>query len=507
NNSVDDIRALTEQVRIPPQVGRYSVYIIDEVHMLTTAAFNAFLKTLEEPPAHAIFILATTEKHKIIPTILSRCQIYDFNRIRVEDAVDYLKQIADKEGVTYDEESLHIIAQKADGAMRDALSMFDKVVSFCDSKLDFRRVADVLNVLDYDTYFQIVDAAHQGDYPRLLLMFDEILRKGFGGQVFIAGLDEHYRNLLMARIPQTLPLLEVTGGVAKRYAEQAMKFEVPQIYEAISLLTAADSGFRSATNQRLFVELALLRLAGLGQKKNVDEPLLPAPVAREVVIDGGGVVLATAPQTQSAPVQVSAERSVSVNESAKPAPEANNVTKTVAVKSETVAAEPSRAGRSSRFSIRELMTAPTEDLLRKTVVAKKEVESEDVLPESDAGQDALPENIEEKIYEASQTLSESLMATRPRLAAVLQRVTVKGNTLCVDVPNDQLREEILFNKQELQRSFIRTMGCRVVVEFDVNVVVDNSFVKPVKLEEKVRYFSEKNPDFVEFCRRLKVDVE
>jgi DNA polymerase-3 subunit gamma/tau len=267
NNSVDDIRALTEQVRIPPQVGRYSVYIIDEVHMLTTAAFNAFLKTLEEPPAHAIFILATTEKHKIIPTILSRCQIYDFNRIRVEDAVDYLKQIADKEGVTYDEESLHIIAQKADGAMRDALSMFDKVVSFCDSKLDFRRVADVLNVLDYDTYFQIVDAAHQGDYPRLLLMFDEILRKGFGGQVFIAGLDEHYRNLLMARIPQTLPLLEVTGGVAKRYAEQAMKFDVPQIYEAISLLTAADSGFRSATNQRLFVELALLRLAGLGQKK------------------------------------------------------------------------------------------------------------------------------------------------------------------------------------------------------------------------------------------------
>lgn len=522
NNSVDDIRALTEQVRIPPQVGRYSVYIIDEVHMLTTAAFNAFLKTLEEPPAHAIFILATTEKHKIIPTILSRCQIYDFNRIRVEDAVDYLKQIADKEGVTYDEESLHIIAQKADGAMRDALSMFDKVVSFCDSNLDFRRVADVLNVLDYDTYFQIVDAAHQGDYPRLLLMFDEILRKGFGGQVFIAGLDEHYRNLLMARIPQTLPLLEVTGGVAKRYAEQAMKFEVPQIYEAISLLTAADSGFRSATNQRLFVELALLRLAGLGQKKNVDEPLLPAPVAREVVIDGGGVVLATAPQKASAPVQggqsdsvqsvvantnIKNESAASVAVKSTANPVVENVSKTVEVKTEPMAAEPSRAGRSSRFSIRELMTAPTEDLLRKTVVAKKEVESEDVLPESDAGQDALPENIEEKIYEASQTLSESLMATRPRLAAVLQRVTVKGNTLCVDVPNDQLREEILFNKQELQRSFIRTMGCRVVVEFDVNVVVDNSFVKPVKLEEKVRYFSEKNPDFVEFCRRLKVDVE
>ena len=268
NNSVDDIRALNEQVRIPPQIGKYSVYIIDEVHMLSTAAFNAFLKTLEEPPAHAIFILATTEKHKIIPTILSRCQIYDFNRIKVEDAVGYLKSIADKENVVYDEESLHIIAQKADGAMRDALSMFDKVVSFCENNLDFRKVADVLNVLDYDTYFRIVDAALEGDYPKLLLMFDEILRKGFGGQIFIAGLDEHYRNLLMARVPQTLPLLEVTGGVAKRYAEQAMKLDVAQLYDAISLLTATDTGFRSATNQRLFVELALLRLAGLGQKKN-----------------------------------------------------------------------------------------------------------------------------------------------------------------------------------------------------------------------------------------------
>ena len=502
NNSVDDIRALTEKVRIPPQVGRYSVYIIDEVHMLTTAAFNAFLKTLEEPPAHAIFILATTEKHKIIPTILSRCQIYDFNRIKVEDTVEYLKQIADKEGVSYDDESLHIIAQKADGAMRDALSMFDKVVSFCDSKLDFRRVADVLNVLDYDTYFQIADAALAEDYPRLLLMFDEILRKGFGGQTFVAGLDEHYRNLLMARIPQTLPLLEVTGGVAKRYAEQAMKFDVAQIYEAISLLTAADTGFRNATNQRLFVELALLRLAGLGQKKNIDDGLLPAPIVRESALDGVGVMLVVPSSAEPAPV------SKSEPVASKPA----EVTPSE-VKPQSPSVEPRSVTRTSRFSILELMKAPTDDLLRKKTVvqsaatATAENGQSELLTESDSEQETLPDNIEEKIYEASQSLSVSLMATRPRLASVLQRVTVSGNKLCVNVPNDQLREEILLNKQELQRLFIRTMGCRVVVEFDINVVVDNSFIKPVKVEEKVRYFSEKNPDFVEFCRRLKVDVE
>jgi DNA polymerase-3 subunit gamma/tau len=430
---------------------------------------------------------------------LSRCQIYDFNRIKVEDTVEYLKQIADKEGVSYDDESLHIIAQKADGAMRDALSMFDKVVSFCDSKLDFRRVADVLNVLDYDTYFQIADAALEGDYPRLLLMFDEILRKGFGGQTFVAGLDEHYRNLLMARIPQTLPLLEVTGGVAKRYAEQAVKFEVAQIYEAISLLTAADTGFRNATNQRLFVELALLRLAGLGQKKNIDEGLLPAPIVRESALDGVGVTLGVPSRTEPAPV-VKSEPVVS-----KPTEEPPSE-----VKPQSVTVEPPAVSRTSRFSIRELMSAPTDDLLRKKTVVQSATAADsqsETLAEGDSEQEPLPDNIEEKIYEASQSLSESLMATRPRLASVLQRVTVNGNKLCVDVPNDQLREEILLNKQELQRLFIRTMGCRVVVEFDINVVVDNSFIKPVKVEEKVRYFSEKNPDFVEFCRRLKVDVE
>ena len=267
NNSVDDIRTLTEQVRIPPQIGRYSVYIIDEVHMLSLQAFNAFLKTLEEPPAHAVFILATTEKHKIIPTILSRCQIYDFNRIRVEDGVGYLKYIASQEGVAYDDESLHIIAQKADGGMRDALSMFDKVVSFCGQRLTAAEVAATLNVLDYDTYFGMTSRILTGDYPAALMMFDEVLRKGFSAQTFAAGLNGHFRDLLMCKNPQTLSLLEVTGSVAERYRSQAAECPVPLLFEGIDLLTAVEQSLRTAVNQRLRVELSLMKLCGLGQKK------------------------------------------------------------------------------------------------------------------------------------------------------------------------------------------------------------------------------------------------
>ena len=275
NNSVDDIRTLTEQVRIPPQIGRYSVYIIDEVHMLSLQAFNAFLKTLEEPPAHAVFILATTEKHKIIPTILSRCQIYDFNRIRVEDGVGYLKYIASQEGVDYDDESLHIIAQKADGGMRDALSMFDKVVSFCGQRLTAAEVAATLNVLDYDTYFGMTSRILAGDYPSALTMFDEVLRKGFSAQTFAAGLNGHFRDLLMCKNPQTLPLLEVTGSVADRYRSQAAECPVPLLFEGIDLLTAVEQSLRTAVNQRLRVELSLMKLCGLGQKKN-DGALSPS---------------------------------------------------------------------------------------------------------------------------------------------------------------------------------------------------------------------------------------
>ena len=288
NNSVEDIRALTEKVRIPPQVGRYSVYIIDEVHMLSASAFNAFLKTLEEPPHYAIFILATTEKHKILPTILSRCQCYDFNRIRVEDMVQYLQYIAGNEGISYDDEALHIIAQRADGGMRDALSMFDRVVSFCGTQLTGDKVAESLNVLDYNTYFAATDLILAGNYAELLTLFDGVLRRGFEGQLFIAGLNSHMRDLLVCKNPQTTPLLEVTGNVAERYRTQAQSCDVSFLFNAINLLTQTDTGYRQATNRRLHAELALIKLCGLGELKKKGDTVAASEAEALALVAGVG---------------------------------------------------------------------------------------------------------------------------------------------------------------------------------------------------------------------------
>jgi len=263
NNSVDDIRNLTDQVRIPPQTGNYKVYIIDEVHMLSQSAFNAFLKTLEEPPAHAIFILATTEKHKIIPTILSRCQIFDFKRIGVIDIKNYLKKIADQENITADDDALHIIAQKADGALRDALSIFDRVVSFAGDKLTRQAVAENLNVLDYDSYFKATDLILKNDIPQLLLKYNEILSKGFDGHHFIAGLASHFRDLLVARDTNTIELLEVGENTKKQYLEQAANSNTSFLLQAIELANDCDLKYKTSKNQRLLVELALMQLASI----------------------------------------------------------------------------------------------------------------------------------------------------------------------------------------------------------------------------------------------------
>lgn len=269
NNSVDDIRQLIEQVRITPQIGRYSIYIIDEVHMLSQSAFNAFLKTLEEPPKHAIFILATTEKHKIIPTILSRCQIFDFNAISVQDAVDHLASIALKEGVNAEPEALNVIAQKADGGMRDALSIFDQVVSFCGSEVTYEKVIENLNVLDYDYYFKLVDDFKANKVADVLVTFNEILSNGFDGQNFINGLASHLRDVLVSKDAATLPLLEVGAAVKAKYQAQAKSSPAEFLYEALALCNECDLNYRASKNKRLLVELTLIRLAQLtGQKKN-----------------------------------------------------------------------------------------------------------------------------------------------------------------------------------------------------------------------------------------------
>ncbi|TDN79826.1 DNA polymerase-3 subunit gamma/tau [Salegentibacter sp. 24] len=287
NNSVDDIRNLIDQVRIPPQVGKYKVYIIDEVHMLSQSAFNAFLKTLEEPPKHAIFILATTEKHKIIPTILSRCQIFDFKRITVADAKNYLGYIAQQEGVNAEEDALNIIAQKADGAMRDALSIYDRVVSFSGKNLTRQAVTENLNVLDYDTYIKVTDLILSNNIPQLLLSYNEILSNGFDGHHFISGLASHFRDLLVCKDQKTIQLLEVGEQTKARYFEQASKTDHHFLIKAIDLANECDLKYKTSQNQRLLVELSLMQLASItfdGEKKKFDQAIIPASVFEKLPV-------------------------------------------------------------------------------------------------------------------------------------------------------------------------------------------------------------------------------
>ena len=265
NNSVEHIKTLMEQTRIPPQLGKYKVFIIDEVHMLSTSAFNAFLKTLEEPPAHVIFILATTGKHKILPTILSRCQIYDFERMTVRNTVDHLKHVAEKEGIAYEEEALAVIAEKADGGMRDALSIFDQAASFCQGNITYQKVIEDLNVLDSENYFQIIDLSINNKVSDIMVLLNSIINKGFDGGLLIQGLAKHVRNVLMAKDPQTLPLLEVSDQQRQRYQEQARKAETRFLYQALRLMNQCDINYRQSSNKRLLVELTLIEIAQITQ--------------------------------------------------------------------------------------------------------------------------------------------------------------------------------------------------------------------------------------------------
>ena len=316
NNSVDDIRQLVEQVRIPPQIGKYKVYIIDEVHMLSASAFNAFLKTLEEPPRHAIFILATTEKHKILPTILSRCQIYDFNRISVEDTVNHLSYVASKEGISAEPEALNVIAMKADGGMRDALSIFDQVVSFTGGNITYKSVIDNLNVLDYEYYFRLTDCFLANKVSDALLLFNDVLNKGFDGSHFITGLSSHFRDLLVGKDPVTLPLLEVGASIRQRYQEQAQKCPLHFLYKAMKLCNECDLNYRISKNKRLLVELTLIQVAQLTTEgddvsggrspKQTIKPVFSQPAAAQPS------QVASASSVQQAPVH-SSPASVTAN--------------------------------------------------------------------------------------------------------------------------------------------------------------------------------------------------
>ena len=544
NNSVEDIRTLIDQVRVIPQVGRYSVFIIDEVHMLSAAAFNAFLKTLEEPPAHAIFILATTEKHKIIPTILSRCQIYDFNRIRVEDGVEYLKYIASQEGITYDEESLNLIAQKADGGMRDALSMFDKAVSFCGTTLRYPKVAQTLNVLDYDTYFNVTQLLLEGNYVEALVAFDQVLCRGFSGQTFMAGLNRHMRDLLMAKRPETLRLIEMTGTLLERYRTQAEACSVEFLFGAISILTELDGKIRQSSNQRLLVELGLMKISGLGQKKNnplttdADYPLpeLDGPAPRQHTATAAAASTApaaTRPAPQpagaaasrpaAAPTPAAAPQTAPRTAAGAPAvtaaaqpqnPEGAPARSNATAASTQPGAAPSAAttapaagpaagsgmGTAAARPRRSPLGTSLSELLATTDPA---VEAE----EATAAAPVIDPQSEAKLQRAREAIFALIREKRPRFVAAFEQMQFIGNTICVSVPTAALREEMLRSKTEMLMRIVELAGIHGTIDLEVKVNEQIRASRPIKLEDRMRYITEKNPLVAELRKALDLEAE
>ncbi|MBR6672150.1 MAG: DNA polymerase III subunit gamma/tau [Alistipes sp.] len=544
NNSVDDIRNLIEQVRILPQVGHYSLFIIDEVHMLSQQAFNAFLKTLEEPPKHAVFILATTEKHKIIPTILSRCQVYDFKRIRVEDSVKYLKYIADNEGVTCDEESLNLIAQKADGGMRDALSMFDKAVSFCNANLQYKQVAETLNVLDYDTYFTMTDLLLAGDYTTALIRYDEVLAKGFSGQTFMAGLNQHMRDLLLAKGP-AISLIELTGALLDRYREQAARCATEFLFGAISLLTEADGKIKQSSNQRLLVELGLMKIAGLGKKKNNDSdiaeaglstdeyplPELPQNItpAAATITQGWKTAETVASATQPTKVgtvTTAATSNTAVGEQvenpqqspkppqsliSEPVPSQNPVSEPRQTPSsaseprqpQNPATEPKqqssyippRRSALAGLSLSELLNS-TSTLVEQAEEKKKSADEVVIDPKS-----------EWKLNENRAKVVEEILRERPRFIVAFESMQIDGHVIKLEVPSQTLYEEIMRSKTEILMQMARTAGVEGMLDMQIVVNEQIKASRPIKLEDRIRHMTEKNPLLMELKKALDMEYE
>ena len=532
--------------------------------MLSAAAFNAFLKTLEEPPAHAIFILATTEKHKIIPTILSRCQIYDFNRIRVEDGVEYLKYIASQEGIAADEESLNLIAQKADGGMRDALSMFDKAVSFCGKALDYRNVAQTLNVLDYDTYFGVTEMLLAGNYVDTLVTFDSVLSRGFSGQTFMAGLNRHMRDLLMAKRPETLRLIEMTGTLLERYRTQAGACDVEFLFGAISCLTELDGKIRQSSNQRLLVELGLMKIAGLGQKKNDSltssgEYPLPtltpltagsAPAAAPAAAgqpaprpaanasgNPGAPAAATAqpagvsatgnPATNAPATSASGNPAAPASATAQPAAQAAGAA-TAPPSAATSAAMPAAspagrpaAGTSAGPTAQGTLPAqPAPGMKRRPLISGASLSellaSAGGDPDEEPSDGETPDEPEtvridpdcaEKLEHARSRILNLIKEKRPRFVPAFELMTFRDNTISVSVPTTELREEILRSKTGMLMRIAELAGIEGMIELEVAVNEEIRAARPIKLEDRVRYITEKNPLVAELRKALDLEVE
>lgn len=480
NNSVDDIRLLIDKVRVAPQMGRYSVYIIDEVHMLSSSAFNAFLKTLEEPPVHAIFILATTEKHKILPTILSRCQTFDFNRITVEVASKYLRLVAQKEGVEIEDEALNVIATKADGAMRDALSIFDQIVAFCGRNITYQQVITNLNVLDYDYYFRLVDAFLKEDTTSALLIFNEILNRGFDGSHFISGLSSHLRDLMMCRDPQTVALLEVGSTIKQKYLDQAKNCSNDFLYEALKLCNECEMNYRLARNKRLQVEFTLLSLSRiLSEKKKASE------LAKKAAAQASAG--ASAPANPSSSGATTQPGSVPGGGISKPSADSGI---------------PSRRG----------ISAPSLKVLLKNPEAtsqsgKQAEQTSQDRSASSANKSVDPENLQ-KVWDEYAAIVKS---ENTRLSIILSnyKPTLKGpNIISLQLSAPIQAEEIMNSKQDLM-AYLReklsneTLELTVVVNMEEKSTQKQAFTA----SEKLKIMMEKNPSLSLLTQKFNLDLE
>jgi DNA polymerase-3 subunit gamma/tau len=492
NNSVDDIRTLNEQVRIPPQIGSYSIYIIDEVHMLSQSAFNAFLKTLEEPPKHAVFILATTEKHKIIPTVLSRCQIFDFNRIRIDDIVEYLVQIARQEKIRYEEDALHVIARKADGAMRDALSIFDQVVSFSGKDITYQDVIKNLNILDEEYYFRLTSAVLDQDTSSALMIFDEILARGFDARNFINGYASHLRDLMICKDPETVRLMEVGAGMRERYLERSADVPVTMIYKALEICNQADIQIRTSTNQRLTIELALVRLTNLqnGSKKkgSPDEGPARKPDHPEKYVNPSGSV--SKPETRTS---AGSDREAETRIPSGSDREAETTN------------HPSRTVKKPSISIR--------DHLKGTSIASEgETSADQEKPAAGKAEQEMTQPPDpDLILKAWDDYAATIEKSRPRIYSTLKsnRPEIKTDgTVSVQLNTEAQRDHFIRNIRPALSRFIQDALGVSHMEIFTEVASNEQNGKKIYTEQdKLDYLMKKNPELGQLKSRFNLDFD
>jgi DNA polymerase-3 subunit gamma/tau len=481
NNKVEDIRSLNDQVRIPPQIGKYSIYIIDEVHMLSSSAFNAFLKTLEEPPSHAIFILATTEKHKIIPTILSRCQIFDFNRIKIEDIVSRLMYVAKNEGISAAEEALHIIGQKADGALRDALSIFDQIVSLSGKTITYKDVIDNLNVLDYEYYFRCIDAAMTGDVSTVLLTFNEVLEKGFDGHNFISGLNSHLRDLLVSKDEGTLRLLEATPAVKKRYVEQTGNCPVDFLFKALETGNNCDLTYKSSKNPRLHIELALIRLCRImDDAEDTSEKKKSDPVKQKIAQEE--IELPSKSEIIRQDVQLSERKVISLD------PEAG--------RHDPVIEKPSKS-----FSIKDVISEdnnPPVKLEEKTVLHDPEVP---LAPKAEFTVQAFEE--------AWLQFTDQLKGEGTRIVSMFKSIRPElenEQTIKIHLSNAAQKDTFILNYRPKLVSFLENKFIMSGIDIETTVDLSESNEILYSDEQKLNYLTNKYPILKEMKKTFNLDI-